>query len=226
MHTVVKFTFPADEVALADTFRQLPDVRVDVEKSVGTCDDPVRLWVEGSDERAVREALDADPSVQAFRAVAAEDDRRWLFDVDIGPTVDLLQSVLLAEEGVILDATGHDGRWVITCRYAQQGSLTEVSDLLDERVFEYDLTRVQQVSETASAGADLSDDQRAALECACRKGYFEVPREATLADVADELGISHQALSERIRRGLAEYLGSDFPVEDGERRPEADPQAT
>lgn len=227
MPTVAQFVVPADEVALTETFRQLPDVRVALEKSAVTGDDaPLRLWVTGGSEPAVREAFDADPSVDEVRKLAESEDGRLLFDLDVGPAVELVQSLLLAEGGVVLSAVGHDGRWTISCRYPDHESLSAVGDLLEEQSFEHDVQSVEQVSETTYDGAELSDDQYQALECACRQGYFEVPRQATLADVADELGISHQALSERIRRGLAGYLQSDFPTEDDEQRPEIEPRST
>jgi len=33
-------------------------------------------------------------------------------------------------------------------------------------------------------------------------GYFSVPREATAGDVADRLGVTKQAVSERLRRAM------------------------
>jgi hypothetical protein len=47
----------------------------------------------------------------------------------------------------------------------------------------------------------LTDSQHRVLELASRRGYFEVPRDVTLKELADEVGVSHQALSEQIRRG-------------------------
>jgi predicted DNA binding protein len=47
----------------------------------------------------------------------------------------------------------------------------------------------------------LTDEQYEALVEAYQRGYFEVPLGITLAELAEELGVSHQALSERVRRG-------------------------
>lgn len=46
----------------------------------------------------------------------------------------------------------------------------------------------------------LTDRQREALLAAREMGYFEVPRRASLGEVADELGITASSLSERLRR--------------------------
>jgi len=46
--------------------------------------------------------------------------------------------------------------------------------------------------------SEITDKQRRALELACEAGYYETPREATLAEVAEELGISPSAASQRL----------------------------
>jgi predicted DNA binding protein len=48
----------------------------------------------------------------------------------------------------------------------------------------------------------LTEPQRRALATAARQGYFEVPRQTSLAGLAAELDVSSQAASERVRRGL------------------------
>jgi predicted DNA binding protein len=50
---------------------------------------------------------------------------------------------------------------------------------------------------------DLTDDQRTLLRNAVREGYFRVPREVTLNDLAAAHGLSDREASERLRRGLA-----------------------
>lgn len=48
----------------------------------------------------------------------------------------------------------------------------------------------------------LTEKQLKAVRKAHRMGYFDVPKEASQTDVADELGITSQAFSERIRRAM------------------------
>jgi predicted DNA binding protein len=52
----------------------------------------------------------------------------------------------------------------------------------------------------------LTDRQRECLRAALRAGYFEVPRECTLADVAEQMGVDKSTASETIRRGSARVL--------------------
>lgn len=61
----------------------------------------------------------------------------------------------------------------------------------------------------------VSEKQHEALRAAYETGYFDVPRQASLRDVADSLDISRSALAERLHRGQAhvlEHYFSDNPV--------------
>jgi predicted DNA binding protein len=39
------------------------------------------------------------------------------------------------------------------------------------------------------------------------RGYFEVPRRATLSDLAREFGVTEQAISQRLRRAMNAVVG-------------------
>ncbi|WP_336362866.1 helix-turn-helix domain-containing protein [Halalkalicoccus salilacus] len=45
----------------------------------------------------------------------------------------------------------------------------------------------------------LTEPQRRATRLAVRKGYYDIPRGCTTKELADELGISDQAVTERLR---------------------------
>lgn len=69
---------------------------------------------------------------------------------------------------------------------------------LDDGPFDYDLLSVVETDD----GEDvLTDRQRECLDAALRRGYFEVPRECTLADVAAAVGVDKSTASETLRRG-------------------------
>lgn len=52
----------------------------------------------------------------------------------------------------------------------------------------------------------LTDRQREILELAVREGYFEVPRECTLADLAEKLNVDKSTVSTVIRRGEQQVI--------------------
>ena len=58
------------------------------------------------------------------------------------------------------------------------------------------------------AGAELPGEQRVALHEAFRRGYYETPREISLEELADELGVPRSTLSYRLRRAEARLVRS------------------
>jgi predicted DNA binding protein len=77
-------------------------------------------------------------------------------------------------------------------------------DALDERGREYDLLSVVHTDDGTGV---LTDRQRECLTAALRAGYFAVPRECTLAELAEQLGIDKSTASETIRRGTERVMG-------------------
>lgn len=67
----------------------------------------------------------------------------------------------------------------------------------------------------------LPPEQRRALETATQSGYYATPREATLGDIADELGLAKSTLRYRLRRAeswltetvVADHSMLDVPLE-------------
>lgn len=60
----------------------------------------------------------------------------------------------------------------------------------------------------------LTEPQRDTIVTAYKAGYFEIPREVSLVDFAEQQGLSHQALSERVRRGLRNLVDSTLITDD------------
>jgi predicted DNA binding protein len=54
---------------------------------------------------------------------------------------------------------------------------------------------------TSERPCGLTDPQREALITAVENGYFDVPARATLESISEALGITSQAVSERLNRG-------------------------
>lgn len=223
--TTVQFVLPAAEAALAQTMDRIPGMRASLERSVATCQSqPSALWISAPDEGELVEALESDPSVEGFQRLATSDDR-WLIDVEFQHSVEILWSILLSEGGVLTDVTIHDGKWHFDCRFTEHAAFGTTRESLEERAFEFEVQRISHDDEERPPGAALSEKQYASIKRAWEKGYFEVPREATLEELADDMGLSHQALSERIRRGLALCVESELalPADVVDTQAEAEP---
>lgn len=80
---------------------------------------------------------------------------------------------------------------------------------------------VIRVYDPTSPDVDLSygvtGPQREALVLAVERGYYDVPRRCTTAELAATLGISDQAVSERLRRGTATLVERTLGDDAGEQ---------
>lgn len=72
---------------------------------------------------------------------------------------------------------------------------------MDENDLSMDLTRLYHPSSsTSESPPTLTETQRETVLAGLRSGYYEIPRETKPSELAEEFGISQQALSKRFRR--------------------------
>ncbi|RQG89039.1 bacterio-opsin activator [Natrarchaeobius halalkaliphilus] len=215
MSTIAELRFPVPDTTLETAFEYAPDATFELESSVSKtrpC-----LWVSGVDRDLAVASFDADPTVEACELVV-ETNSRLLFDVTFGDGagIDQLCDPLLSDGGSLLEAWATDGWWQVRVRFPDRDALCNAYDRLVDRDINADLRRVTDVTDTAEPETRLTPQQREALEAALEYGYFEIPRRISMEELAAELGISHQALSERFRRAYETLVDEELqPV--GER---------
>lgn len=95
---------------------------------------------------------------------------------------------------------------------ATQDQFETFTGALNETDRQYDLLALVHTKEEDTSL--LTDRQREYLRVANRRGYFAVPRECSLADLADTLGVDKSSASETIRRGAGRIIGEFFVAQD------------
>ncbi|RBI59918.1 hypothetical protein DMJ13_19640 [halophilic archaeon] len=85
------------------------------------------------------------------------------------------------------------------CVVPDREGISTTSQYAKEHGFTLDVSRIYDVDRAQRVQYELTEDQRNALAMALEHGYYEVPREIDQSTLADNLGISHQAMSERLR---------------------------
>ncbi|MFC4989205.1 helix-turn-helix domain-containing protein [Saliphagus infecundisoli] len=218
MPAITEFRLPAADVALETTLDRAPGATIRLERSV-SIGFPAVL-VSGSALETIDAALAADGSVDSFERRSRSD--QTLYDVAFDPPArDRLEAVL-AGEGTVLEATAAGGRWHLELRFPDRETLSRSHDRLAERGMEATIGRIANVTDGSGAGragteSRLTPEQEEALSAAFEHGYFEIPRAISMEDLAARLGISHQALSERLRRAYGTLVEAEFRTAAGER---------
>ena len=203
MSTIVKAGLPAEQFALADTLEAVPEVEFDAVRLVTHGTDRVvpLLWVSGADSTLVAEALKADETTTDVSLVSRR-NHDSLFRMRWTAGVRFVTQVLVEEEGAIVSARGTSDGWAFRVFFSEHDAVSRTYDACEAHGIDIDVTRIHNLDDAPSLGGfHLTDEQFTTVRTAHERGYYKVPRESTLEELADELDVSHQALSERLRRG-------------------------
>lgn len=191
---IVEFAVQPAEIALARAFEgREPEVRSASVQRVGP---GLRagFLVHAADEPPVGD--DASPTVESVGRVGD----RVLYRTTWEPGPDSLLATVADHDGEVVDVAAGDA-WTLRVRFPDDDAVPAFRADCEARGI--DLGDVVVFGPTAGLTEDaLTSAQLEVLALALEAGYFEVPRDATLADLADELDVSDQAVSERLRRGL------------------------
>lgn len=202
MGAIIEATVPAEQFALRDTFRAVPDAEFEVVRIVAHGADGVMpfVWASGASFEDVDDALRADASVAGAEALTEVDDE-YLYRMEWTADIRVLMYILLEEQATVLSAHGQDRQWHLRIMLPGRDSLSSTREFCEEFGVDIDIRSIYDLSRSMRRGEfGLSEEQYAALEATLDRGFYAIPRDVTLQDLADELDISHQALSERLRR--------------------------
>jgi predicted DNA binding protein len=198
--TVAEFTLRSHEFPLGTVFAELPDVTVQLERVVPDARGVVPyFWVRGTETDSIVDQFSAHPGVEDIQFVD-EIDGEYLMRCQWVSEHDSVLDALVDPEVVLLSAVGTDDKWTFEIRGESREAIATFRNYCHEHEIPITLTELHALQPLA-ARHDLTEKQREALIRAFERGYFDSPRETTLEAVADELGITQQSLSSRLRRG-------------------------
>lgn len=208
MATEAMFTAPSETFPLGTVFETLPGVEVEIERIVPGVDVVIPyFWVRDAITDDIEAAFSEHPGVNDIHLIDSVEDE-YLLRVEWKPEyVGILTT--LTETGVVLiEAVGTNEQWTFDVRGDTRDDVAEFWRRCRERDIQITMMALHALTpvETATE-ATLTDTQQEALELAYERGYFESPRQVTMEDLGEELGISQQAVASRLRRGTRSILG-------------------
>ena len=207
MPIIAEVTVPTGAFALEDALSAVPSMYVEADEAAAHAPDSSMpcLWVSKGDFEAFDAALANDPTVERVHATADFEEER-LYHVRWAAAVKEFLAEIIDHKGTIVEATALDGRWRFRIRFMTRDQFDKFHEYFEGREIGFRLEQLFTPRKPRQAHGPLTDEQYEALTTALKAGYFEVPRQATTEDVAAALDISHQAVSERIRRGSANLM--------------------
>ncbi|WP_082223234.1 helix-turn-helix domain-containing protein [Halosimplex carlsbadense] len=239
MGLIAEFRLAGESLALVDVAAGVPDATVEFESVRAAPSGPPEFVVRtvGADREAVAAAFaEADSVTDHSMVVADGDARRYRCRPTGGPPEGL--ETLANNKSVPDRVTVTPDGWTERRWFADREEFDAFREFCRTNDFTFRLDRLVEVDgddvgEDATSGPfgavdgdaprppGMTESQREALVLAHEMGYFDVPRTASTADVADELGVAPASCSERLRRAQS-HLVAQFRRADANIKPRMD----
>ncbi|UPV99773.1 helix-turn-helix domain-containing protein [Halorussus gelatinilyticus] len=190
-------------------FEQLPGVTVELERIIPAQDVVIPyFWVRGTDVDDIEDAFLNHPGVETIQSVDSVEDE-YLLRVEWTLEYEGVLNTLMETQVPLIEAVGTSEQWTFDIRGDDRRDIAAFQERCRELDIPITLTKLHALTPIESeTEAALTDTQQEALVLAYERGYFNTPRDVTMAEIGDELGISQQAVASRLRRGISSILGS------------------
>lgn len=209
MAAIIELDLSTEDFALEKTLRTLPEVQVEIERVVA--DDPTQItpyvWVQTDDFEALETAFKDDPTVEEMTLLSDGEGERSYQMTWTGP-IDLIVRLLTEHQGTITTATGSNEGWHLRVVFPDRTSLSQAHDSVKDAGLEFDVHSIYGTEDTRHLQHGLTEKQRDTMVAAFEAGYFKVPRDVSLSEFAEQQNLSHQAVSEQLRRATGHLVES------------------
>ena len=203
MSVIAEISIPAADFELGRVMELTPPATAALEPFVPAGGRAVPyFWVYNADFASFEERVLRESAVDAIEVVDSYDDR-MLYTADWAAENDSVFRTIRSVDAYVLSATGTSDSWQLELRFPSRDAMSTFQDRCQDNGISFEVRRVYNPSEPGQGPwFGLTDRQREALVLAVERGYYDIPRTCTTVELAEELGISDQAVTERLRRAI------------------------
>lgn len=203
------FTATDDEFPLAEVFEKFPSSQVELDRVVPTNHAIIPyFWLHLDDDSEISMEGINHPGLNELKVVDKVEDEA-LIRIEWDLDYESILKAILETDVSLISAIGKEDKWTFDVRGEDQQDVSGFQSYCHENDIPIELVQLHALSPMHSGNEyDLTEAQREALTLAYARGYFDSPRDASQDEVADELGITRQSFSSRLRRGLRRLISS------------------
>lgn len=191
---------------LQSAIQSVSEIQVDIQDLAVSPDVPLRVICTANSEQldTFQAELASDPTVEDAICLDASGGRR-LYRIIATPdtTSQKAYETAIELDGIYLNSRSTTDGWYNKMNFPGRESFRQFQTRVGEFGMDVEPTVMKDGKFLLSnEGFGLTPKQKEILAEAIKTGYFEIPRAASLSDVADRVDVSQQAASERLRRGM------------------------
>jgi predicted DNA binding protein len=215
---IAHFTVPAEDFIFADLLGSQPTIRLRLETMVPTGSTFVPYcWIREGDVEAVQAAFDDSPVVASARLLDQVEDQT-LFRIEWSEELNGFFDAIYDAEAVLLEGSASGDEWTFRLRFPDYEALSTFYRACIRNEIGPVLEKMHNPIEPQDAvDYGLTARQREALLAALEAGYFDIPRQTTLVELSERLGVSDAATSQRLRRGIDTLVSATLALDSDDR---------
>lgn len=203
MAVIAHLRISADSFELGQIIELEANERVELENMVPMGEKAVPFFSVSDDVgKSFEEHIRNHPAVDNIVEVTRHETER-LYSIDWNVSRDVFFQGIIDLQGQLLSGTGTTETWEFEVRFLTHEKLGEFQNHCLNAHVPLEVGRIYNpVRPGTSMWYGVTGPQREALMCAVEGGYYSIPRQMSTQELADELGISDQATTERLRRAI------------------------
>ncbi|RQG93095.1 bacterio-opsin activator [Natrarchaeobius halalkaliphilus] len=212
---IATFELEHDAVALTQAFTDEPEMKVEAERIAAHSTKWTMpcLWVASNNFDTADEALSNDPSIRRIVETTSFEEEKY-YHLEWADDVEERVNKYIDQQGSILHAEATAHGWQLRIRFVSRDQFDRFRKRLTEQDHSFELLDLTEPGSPRVSFGELTPAQHNALVAAQEHGYYEVPREISARELAEKLDISHQSLSELLRRGTGKIIESTLSTQD------------
>jgi predicted DNA binding protein len=171
------------------------------------------FFVENKRRDDFQAGIENHPSVESIHLVN-EHENKSLYSLDWNVSRDLFFQGVVKTKAHILNARGVGETWAFELRFPDHARLSQFQDFCENAHISLEVDRIYNPTRPdAGMWYGLTEPQRDTLVRAVQGGYYSIPRRMSTKDLAGELSISDQAVTERLRRAIVSLVENTLIAE-------------
>jgi len=222
MSVIVELEVSAESFELGRALAVPGRSDIELEDMIPLGDDVVPLfWLYDTDPKDFVDTVETQANVQHV-TVFEETHDRTLYALQWDATGDRLLGTLSDIGGFLLSAAGTGTTWTLQIRFPDHEALTGFHERCTEENIAFEVLNLYNPTRpSAGRWYGLTEPQYETLLLARERGYYDIPRQVSTRALADELGISDQAVTERLRRAIRTLTDNTLRTAKSEQRDDA-----
>lgn len=209
MAIVAEFTIQSSSFPLGRISTEFPEAEFEAEEIRETTESLIiYIWIQTQTDPPTATAIEKSSLFQAVDRLD-ELENEYLYRAYVNEDQESVCLGISTNDVILESATSSGEEWEFRFRAESSDCLTRFQTYCRDKGFNARLTRFPtRLQIFNSQEYQVTDKQRDALVQAYLEGYFDTPRESTLEDIGESLGVTQQAVLARLRNGEKQLIGN------------------